>query len=691
MIKKIITTLVKEGKYIKFTNANGKLQSANANFPDLPEEAFGKELTAFQEGPKLVEVIWEDRRYKPLVQKQVTQQQTQNNRPHQYGGKQQPRNTGNQYQQPPTRDHARAPYNFVPLPGIKKPVPLPDIHPERLRAQDRYLPGLLSGSISFELKALTHAFFGGQHEATNKTFILNGKAVIPSATLRGLLRNAVAIVSHGKFGPVDEQRRFYFRTNPYDKNQVSYTTQAGILKYEDGRYVIYPTDFSSEGPHLNFKSMGVYGPSGVIENIQYGRWRHGSDFIVKPYSNQNKIWRIHAPGVGTKPIELTQQDRDTFADDFDLRSTSFPGQDSFKEYMNLIACARSSAFHQGVPVFFIQEPVTQRIFIGNTKGFRLPFSQSLGDLIPQNFRMNAANGLDFAEGLFGTLDGPEGKALRGRIRVENAYGPAENELEQPKNLGILLSPKPSAVQMYLEQPQGVRTPKNRLRKYNSDGSKLRGRKLYHHRLFKDSGEEPDYFTPGTNGMQKNLNQIQTIKPHALFRARIHFMNLLPEELGALLFVLDLPEGFAHKLGMGKPLGLGSFSIQDMKLNIWKTETLYAQVFSENGELASPEAEDQSTSVRIYKTTFEQFILKEIKSQHQNLWETDMMQHYAAILDTKDKNTPDWLDETSYMGMAMKPETDKEHADKQLWKDKAVLPHALYVKNPGAEPNPNSYA
>lgn len=58
-----------------------------------------------------------------------------------------------------------------------------------------------------------------------------------------------------------------------------------------------------------------------------------------------------------------------------------------------------------------------------------------------------------------------------------------------------------------------------------------------------------------------LNKFKPVKAGQKFTFEIHFENLHPQELGALLWVLDKASG-AHrlKLGMGKPYGLGSIEI-----------------------------------------------------------------------------------------------------------------------------------
>ena len=80
-----------------------------------------------------------------------------------------------------------------------------------------------------------------------------------------------------------------------------------------------------------------------------------------------------------------------------------------------------------------------------------------------------------------------------------------------------------------------------------------GRKIYvNHPL--DNKLDPD--TPTETN--------RTIEPLAKgnrFRFQIIFENLAKWELGHLLYCLELEQGMAHRLGMGKPLGLGSVTIQ----------------------------------------------------------------------------------------------------------------------------------
>lgn len=64
--------------------------------------------------------------------------------------------------------------------------------------------------------------------------------------------------------------------------------------------------------------------------------------------------------------------------------------------------------------------------------------------------------------------------------------------------------------------------------------------------------------------------------------RIDFTNLEEDEFAALLFAIVLEEGIRHKVGYGKPLGLGSVSLQPTYLRLVDYASRYGQVGSRSG-------------------------------------------------------------------------------------------------------------
>jgi hypothetical protein len=151
--------------------------------------------------------------------------------------------------------------------------------------------------------------------------------------------------------------------------------------------------------------------------------------------------------------------------------------------------------------------------------------------------------------------GAAARAFRSRVRFSSA--PFERDALQSTEhtLEILSTPKPTTIRFYLVPKNGEMEKQRReeLIDYDSARSELRGRKFYRRR---DSA---------ALGGAERTGQNRTLRDHLEPRKQsrpfeIVFQNLAPLELGALLWSLELEPGWAHRLGYGKPLGLGSVEI-----------------------------------------------------------------------------------------------------------------------------------
>ena len=267
---------------------------------------------------------------------------------------------------------------------------------------------------------------------------------------------------------------------------------------------------------------------------------------------------------------------------------------------------------EAIPCFFYKwtdQKNVLRIAFGHTGYFRLPYEHDAQDRVPQDMREGQ---IDLAEALFGVAtdtrnERKEGRA--GRVFFEDAmWDRTTNGVENADTMPRILStPKPTTFQHYLEQPESLRfdtrtrdgreAAKEALRFWDRDGNvgqpptRIRGHKLYWHRPDAEWRETESKFvlTPGVprlNNERKPIldtqhTLIRPVKKGARFTAHVRFENLLDYELGALLFALDLPSGFAHKLGMGKPLGLGSVRL-DCELHLINRQERYATLFDGDG-------------------------------------------------------------------------------------------------------------
>ena len=75
------------------------------------------------------------------------------------------------------------------------------------------------------------------------------------------------------------------------------------------------------------------------------------------------------------------------------------------------------------------------------------------------------------------------------------------------------------------------------------------------------GLEREYLQPGQRRDRQNRSIKAWVKPKVKFEFDIDVINLSQVELGALLWLLDMPSGHYHRLGGGKPLGFGSVRLK----------------------------------------------------------------------------------------------------------------------------------
>jgi len=258
----------------------------------------------------------------------------------------------------------------------------------------------------------------------------------------------------------------------------------------------------------------------------------------------------------------------------------------------------SGALRDGEPVFFLTDDAEESesnpdglVFLGRAQLFRFPYDLSPNDLVPATIREAP---LDLTDAIFGCVrpgKASSGTTLKGRVFFEDAVavggGPSwTEELLVPR---ILSAPKPTSFQHYLTQ-DGTRDARQLTTYLAGDTTAIRGHKLYWHRWDDSRGlnevRVPENqtqrladLTQGREDRHSQYTVIQPVKIGVQFNSRIRFENLTDIELGALLAAVDLPGQCAHKVGMGKPLGLGSIRVRatlhvidrDVRCRSWEVD------------------------------------------------------------------------------------------------------------------------
>ncbi|PQQ65545.1 TIGR03986 family CRISPR-associated RAMP protein [Acetivibrio saccincola] len=587
------------------------------------------------------------------------------------------------------RRDATAPYNFVPV--NKDVVTVPDALPDF----DRYTE--FTGYIDLDIMALTPLYirdtYTKQEEMKAKDknrkqqwinpdfFSPGGILSIPGSSLRGMVRNLVEIVSFSRMEYVDDST-FYYRPigdkcktvrDAYFKimeekdkaNSSKYKFCAGYLCKEDNKYFIRPAQ-----KRENEKQYKRVSKAGRPEFSYH--WQEDGSCITVSGAAPNKKeegWLIFPLDEKSDPIELSMDVINAYRNDVN-RMTDKKEKELSKrrdgDLLRMLELAESDANGlKKVPCFYIgwrDENGNERIAFGHTAYFRLPYELSVHDHIPACHKDEDT--IDFARAIFGST-----RMSAGKVFFEDAKSVGYVHQYEELYPAILSDPKPTTFQHYLEQGDA----KERELKHwgdkpdNETGTGfIRGHKLYWHRKTLKDGEFG--WKAEESEVQKNPLQYTKIKPVKeplrkngkydkinKFKCRIRFENLSKIELGALLFVLDLPSDCAHKLGMGKPLGLGTIKIRPRLVITERNKGTddnpgrYEKLF-ENRRWHLPYINGSGMHEE-FKSEFSNYILNKLgESGYDNLWDIPRLRELRAMLYYNEKNmhSKKWLSNTKYM-------------------------------------------
>lgn len=582
------------------------------------------------------------------------------------------------------KNKAKAPYNFIPL--NEKVVEAEPVDVFDRYYPDRYTGYI---DMEMETKTplyvrdtLTHEEMKAQEEAKkNKKinsdfFSPGGKLKIPGSSLRGMIRTLVEIMSYGRFGACDDKGLYFrgladksnlrseYQSKMYDKQEKksTYKMNAGFLLKKGFDYFIRPASGFKQIPR-NEAQKKVENSGQSYNPFNFYKVEDGWIVVSGPMQKKMKEWLIYF-STSSESFPILDTDVKSYQNDIN-RSADVP---------NLLEKAEKM---KEVPCFYVRwtdKAGNERISFGHTGMFRLAYEKSIGEHIPEplitmsyeispdrlkrmeesKIPQNIIQGLtklekkDFPEKEFlekikliignqkefqskilkhaGKYDIPvaifgNAETFAGRVFFEDVFlkdGHNPNDvLMEEKTTKILQTPKPTTFQHYLVQP----TDNLRDRRHYNDNSAIRGNKLYWHK----SGENWFETDPEKLKNENIITKIKPVKAGTEFVGRIRFENLSKVELGALLFALDLPEGCCHKLGMGKPLGLGSVKISP-ELHLSDRKKRYEDLFFE----CENEAEKKD-NVSGFKQAFEQYVLNQIGEKADSLWETDRLTQLKIML------------------------------------------------------------
>lgn len=469
--------------------------------------------------------------------------------------------------------------------------------------------------------------------------------VIPGSSLRGMLRALIEIAGFGKMQFVDSQRRFFFRAvadNPTTssigsayKKIVNQPVQAGYLCRDDNGWHICEAEgicgqtFCWYRPDEKGKSilkkLGVSLFSDSDFEIKYlpikfsNPFKSNLRFITENINNPSNCPREGTLTYSGNMLETnsgpSKSPRHYYCIVFNQGTTRHQiDSQAIEDYLSgLTEFQKSEPFdaekgllHPGRPVFFVRPTKGKEVvYFGQSPNFRIPYRQeqkdashatSAVDAIPASVRADQPV-LDLAEAIFGYVRSNQANsALAGRVFFSNAHWSPEHADDDPFLIPenealtphILSSPKPTTFQHYLVQPDAE---KANLRHYASPDAEIRGHKLYWHQGNLATGEQANSARTHLSASAEKVEaspmqytQIRPVKTDTAFTFTLRFENLSEVELGALLWVLEIggSEQYRLKLGMGKPLGMGSIAVETTSVVFDDRIARYQTLFEDGG-------------------------------------------------------------------------------------------------------------
>jgi CRISPR-associated protein (TIGR03986 family) len=523
----------------------------------------------------------------------------------------------------------------------------------------------------------------------------DGAYIIPGSGLRGMIRSLFEIMTQSNLEYVSRQRLFYrsFAEVRNTNLRAHYASQfnkdmlhGGLLvEGQDGRLKLHVSKRAKKGwvvvreTKLNRawtgRQRGEFKPPRQVTVGQIGSSTHrmldvaiaddikdtGSDWLIVPGEDVRR--RDGTQRTWFQVILNPTNDPNNY-DEYDVP------EDVYRDYLAWGDMAHGARFGEekknangswmaprklkaGQPAFALVAIGKREVQnLGANMMMHLRYRNSIEQVVARGLDGKAFSPeVDMAQSLFGRVrDLREGDKkneqtdqIRSRVFFEDAVCETQGAMARlhpdRTDKALLSSPKPTAFQVYLQQPDSRSL-------IHWDGAKalLAGRKLYWHRSsdaairsLQESTISPT-LKSGERKEQRGdlIANIQPLKSGVKFIGRVRFENLTDIELGALYAAIRLPDGLAHKFGMAKSLGLGSLRVEVTGVRLLNMRERFASLDANAG------VQTESDTQRMLLAAYTAFVQR-LAPGSRTLWGSDRMKTLAALL-TWTGRPPDRLTE-----------------------------------------------
>ena len=576
-------------------------------------------------------------------------------------------------------DIDKNPYNFVEFVGDK---PWTSLCSDLTHAAP--MDGRLSGVLNYKMEALTPVFvpegfpFGKTDKEADEVrgiprhFCRLRKGTechyaIPGSSLKGMLRTEIEALSNSRMGIELDEVYFKFPI-PYRRRSF----QAGIITglSASGKgwdvqpvevlYLVnshWPAGIPAFGKPVSYRCTDkIKNKVFAVDPSQPQGVNAGGTGTVIPYvggllvAPNNKQYRglILVPN-GSRQI-LSDATAKHYRDNLDNpHYKKHPDNVKPGFYTNVNASQLNLNLTTPNELIYYTSDGTNITTFGKNINYIWP---SLNDVkkLTANFPAPPTLGLGdelcMAERLFG-FSGTHTKdrtshPFRGLLRFETAWGPKAADYKEEQDWPELSKSTPDGTQtpngwkIALAPLTGPQTRAKSRPLYLQPGAdkksaswedpkpKLRGRKFYWPQSDPQRAGKIWLFNLRDEAHVKSQlpPPVYALKDGTQFEGRIHFRNLLKEELGALVFALqgaDDGKGYNHtlRIGKGKPRGLGNMKCEVVTIELDQSPEL----------LLEGKTKSHAADISACVVTFQAWVKANAKKE---FWESDYIKDYRNL-------------------------------------------------------------
>ena len=438
----------------------------------------------------------------------------------------------------------------------------------------------------------------------------DGKPMIPGSSLRGVIRSAYETVTDSCFITSDETKSITYRTKDAFKAGLLYKNKSGDFQLFDAERYIFAVDstvpvrIKRDGtPIYNYKAFKKDGVLHVKETdlakYAYGQhvcFRPGNDgyttqrghhvgkYIVsigkgtvklrgmldgyicigEPFLNKKHFESVFykkkevllkaSPG-GKNPLDKAVRDLQEIIKIYNDETVNINARGGGKFYQNRNYLSIENDTY--LPVWYTINEVNNSVYLSVASIGRSAYKKTMGDMLGSHSRCTSRENACPACRLFGMVGD---KSLGTRVRISDAVMekavPRCNE-KQFVHLKELAGPKISYLPFYLRNTAASKESWS----YDSSTVTLAGRKYYWHNTKVNAYLEEN----SRNQKGERNSSMELMGTGSSFRFEVYYNGLTETELDQLIWTLTLGENtekgvFCHKIGHGKPIGLGSVKI-----------------------------------------------------------------------------------------------------------------------------------